>query len=168
MKHYITIAFLLAFVMTLTTQAEEQKQMRVKIAVEKSGGDDTHFDFDSEKAGFDLDKMQIGESQTITDDSGKAALVTRTENGFQFDVDGEKIDVLDHPTLHEGTVIERRPGAHGDAHVIRKVRKIELEEGHEDVFIIDEYAPQDDATVHRKEQHKVYVIKKEIEVDVAN
>jgi hypothetical protein len=96
-------AIVLTIVVSMAALASEQRKMHIEIAVD----DDTtgqEFSFNSDDMGFDLQQMQVGESQTITDDSGNAALVTRTEGGFQFDVDGKTIDIPSH-TSEDGLVV---------------------------------------------------------------
>ncbi len=42
---------------------------------------------------FDLEDMQVGESRSLVDQSGRAILITRQEDGYEFNVDGKNIDV---------------------------------------------------------------------------
>lgn len=44
---------------------------------------------------LDLDSLAVGESRTVTGESGDTITVTRTDDGLQFDVDGETIVVPD-------------------------------------------------------------------------
>lgn len=44
----------------------------------------------------DLHEMEIGESRTLTTESGTPVVVTRDEQGFELDLDGKKIRVMDH------------------------------------------------------------------------
>ena len=44
---------------------------------------------------LDLDNLAVGESRTVTGESGETVTVTRTDDGLQFDVDGETIVVPD-------------------------------------------------------------------------
>ncbi len=164
MKHQGFILFLMTLLLSWTAQAEEQKQMRLKIAVDSSDENNTSFDFDSETAGFDLQKMQVGESQTITDSSGKPALVTRTEAGFEFDIDGEKIDVADISAAHDVDVVEEHEDTEGGVRVIRKLKKIEVGESDEDVIIVDADGSLDDAVSHSAKEHKIVVIKEKVDV----
>ncbi len=155
---------MITLLVSWTAQAEEQKQMRLKIAVNKSDESNTSFDFDSETAGFDLQKMQVGESQTITDSSGKPALLTRTEDGFEFDIDGEKIDVADISAAQDVDVVEEHQNTEGGVRVIRKVKKIEREESDDDVIIVDADSSFDGEVLHSGQVHKVVVIKEEADV----
>lgn len=49
-------------------------------------------------ADFTLEDLAVGESRTFTTDEGKVVLVTRTEAGYELDVDGEEITIA----LEEG------------------------------------------------------------------
>ena len=44
----------------------------------------------------DLHEMEVGESRTLTTASGTPVVVTRDEQGFEIDLDGKKIRVMDH------------------------------------------------------------------------
>jgi hypothetical protein len=44
---------------------------------------------------LDLDSLAVGESRTVTGESGETITVTRTDGGLKFDVDGETIVVPD-------------------------------------------------------------------------
>ena len=54
----------------------------------------------------------MGDSKTLTSESGKEATVTRTEDGLVFEVDGKKIDIMD---FHGG---EHKVMIHGDHDVV--------------------------------------------------
>ena len=82
------VVCIFALMLGAATFAAEQHRMRVEIAVDDSGTEVLRFDgVDSD---FALHDMQVGESHTITGESGKTAFVVRTEDGFEFDIDGEK------------------------------------------------------------------------------
>jgi len=103
-------AFLLA---TAAIAGEEQ---RTKIEIELDDNDASHrsFKFDSKDAGLNLRDLAVGETRELTGESGNTALVTRTENGFILDVDGEKIDLSD---LHE---------VDGDHKTVKKHKKVRM------------------------------------------
>ncbi len=42
----------------------------------------------------DFSHLEVGDSEIITTDSGKELEITRTEDGFEFAVDGEKFDMF--------------------------------------------------------------------------
>jgi hypothetical protein len=153
-------------VVSLAALASEQRRMHVEIEIDDDGGAAQAFSFNSDQAGFDLQQMQVGESQTITDASGNAALVTRTEAGFQFDVDGKTIDIPDHKSAHGLIVIDEVEDVDTDVRVMKEVRKIKIMESGEDVVLIGADSSHDDHGIHSEEEHEVIIIKKEI--DVAN
>jgi hypothetical protein len=53
----------------------------------------------SEELGFNLHDMQEGENRSIIDESGRSVLVTRTADGFTFNIDGE---IVEMPALFGG------------------------------------------------------------------
>jgi hypothetical protein len=57
----------------------------------------------SDELGFNLQDLQIGESRAVVDDAGRNILITRTTDGYDFDVDGKSISM---PALdgHAGLV----------------------------------------------------------------
>ena len=76
---------------------DDGKHERI-IKVVKTGGDsDIHIEIDSNDMGFNLDDLQVGESRSVVDDDGRSILVTRSDDGFSFTVDGKTIDL---PALH--------------------------------------------------------------------
>jgi hypothetical protein len=66
-----------------------------------------------------LHDLALGESRSFSTESGKAAIVTRTEKGFEVDLDGQKITIGDEP--------DAALGGDGDVMVFHK--KIEIGEG---------------------------------------
>ena len=73
--------------------AGEEHRTHIKIAVD---GDDTEhrvIEFDSQDSGVNLHDLEVGETRTLTDKSGQEVVVTRTEDGMEFDVEGEKIEL---------------------------------------------------------------------------
>jgi hypothetical protein len=63
-----------------------------------AGGDVT-MAINSEELGFNLHDMQEGENRSIIDESGRSILVTRTVDGFTFNIDGE---IVEMPALFGG------------------------------------------------------------------
>ena len=59
---------------------------------------------DSDNEDFDFRDLSVGESEVIKDSDGNDVTVLRTENGFEFDVEGEKIEI---------------GGLHGDHHMMK-------------------------------------------------
>ena len=81
--------------------AGEERRTEIKIAVE--GDDAAHrvFRFDSQDSDVDLDDLAVGDSKLITDSDGNDVTILRTENGFEFDIEGEKIEIGDMHGSHE-------------------------------------------------------------------
>jgi hypothetical protein len=63
-------------------------------------GEETHFRINSDDLGFDLQEMQQGESRSIVDESGRPILITRTADGFTFNVDGKTIELPNSSDVH--------------------------------------------------------------------
>ncbi len=78
------------------------KHHAIKVEVESDDADGIiSMVLDSEELGFDLHDMQVGENQSVVDKEGRAVLITRTEDGYSFDVDGKTIDMPAFDGLHE-------------------------------------------------------------------
>ena len=72
----------------------EQLHHNVEVIVVGADNDgETRLELNSEDLGFDLHGMQIGENQSIVDKEGRAVLITRTEEGYTFEVDGKTIEM---------------------------------------------------------------------------
>lgn len=95
MKVKAMLVCVFTFVLAAAAFAGEQHRMHVEVVVEDDANGAQVFRFDSADAGFNLHDMQVGESRTITGESGETALVIRTEDGFEFDVNGKKIKMGD-------------------------------------------------------------------------
>ncbi len=82
---------------------EKGHAMTIDIASDDGEGE-TRLVLDSSELGFNLHEMQIGENQSVVDSDGRPVLITRTEDGFSFDVDGKTIDVPELISLHDENV----------------------------------------------------------------
>jgi len=80
--------------------AGEEHRMQIEVALDDDQSGEQLFRFDNQDAGFNLHDMQVGESRTITSESGQTAFVLRTEDGFEFEVDGKKINMGDFGDVH--------------------------------------------------------------------
>lgn len=117
---------LLAMALGLSTSAFAGEEMQMKIAVVKDGGDgDVRIELDSDDIGFNLDELQEGESRSVVDKSGQSILITRTAEGYTFNVDGETIDMPMIGGDHDGLVWIGEDGdTDVDFHVMRKAKFI--------------------------------------------
>jgi len=97
----------LIFGATALADVEEKREMRIVVAGDASG-DSTSFHWVSDESDIDMQNMQVGESQSIIDESGRSVLITREAKGFRFDVEGETIIVpefgdYEHIALMDGS-----------------------------------------------------------------
>jgi len=100
---------------------------------------------DSDEMGFNLHDMQVGENRSVVDKSGKSILVTREENGFTFNVDGETIEMPMLDGGHHGAVwvgAEHDPDV--NVHVMKDVN-FTMAEGEVGIMIMSG-KPIDEAT----------------------
>ncbi len=79
---------------TATADVEEKRVMKIVVAGDSSG-DSTAFHWSGDDSDFDMQGMQLGETHSIVDESGRSILITREAEGFKFDVDGETVVVPD-------------------------------------------------------------------------
>ncbi len=109
---------------------------RTEIKIEVDGDDNGHrvFKFDSQDSGIDLQALEVGESRSYTDDDGNEVTVTRNEKGYEFDVAGEKIEIVDVDSDdHDLKILHR---AHGDSDiVVEKHHKVHVIKTEEDVGV---------------------------------
>ena len=94
-KTSLVAAFATLFV-AAAAYAGPEKRMEIHVAHD---GDGTHESMevrlDSSTMDFDLADLQIGETRSVVDESGRTILITRQEDGYEFDIDGKKIDLPD-------------------------------------------------------------------------
>ena len=98
--------------------AGEEYRTKIEIAVDGDGGKDRILRFDSADPDVDIESMEVGESRVIKDSDGNDVTVLRTEDGFEFDVEGEKIEIAG---LH---------GDHDDHAVVEKHQKVRVIKSH--------------------------------------
>lgn len=109
---FIKVVMLAATVLfAASAYAGEKGHQKIEIKVAKSGGGaERVVSLDSEALGFNMHEMQVGENRSVVDTNGTPVLITRTENGFTLDVEGETIDL---PSF------DRHRGHNADVHVVR-------------------------------------------------
>jgi len=93
----------LAALMTLAAaQAQEvEKKVEIKVVVDGNGDDVSEMHWVSDDLDFDLQDLAVGETRTIQGESGKTVTVTRSQDGFEFDVDGKAVS-MPHMGDHAG------------------------------------------------------------------
>lgn len=84
------LALLLVFGPAIADDVE--KEMKIKVVVAGDGGDQA-FDWSSDSADFSLEDLAVGESKTLENDDGEPITITRTEEGFTFDINGESVSL---------------------------------------------------------------------------
>jgi len=152
----LTIIFF-ALMLSAATLASE-KQRHIRIHVDAQEGHDTDiqsFRFDSDETGFDLEELQLGESRAYVDEDGNNLFVVRTEDGFDFDINGRKISLPDF-TRGEMMIMSDGDEMHGEKHVMRKVKIIKMDSGDGN----NEYS--DDMEIH--EAHEIHIVREEVDV----
>ena len=87
-------AGLLCTAQAVAGEPEAQWATRIAIAGDDgSGHSPVVIKLSSDELGFDLQDLQVGESRAVVDDTGRNILITRTEDGYDFDVDGKSISM---------------------------------------------------------------------------
>lgn len=85
----------LALLMTFgAAQAQEvEKKMEFKVVVAGDGNESSEMHWESHNMDFDLQDLAVGETRSIESESGQAVTVTRSEDGFDFNIDGETVSL---------------------------------------------------------------------------
>ena len=91
--------FLLTFAYAQDPAIEQETKIELIVA-DEVGDKATRIDWTSNDPNIDFMSMQVGESQSIVDESGRNILVTKEEGGLRFNVDGESIIVPDMGEMH--------------------------------------------------------------------
>ena len=92
LKQVVAFSVMALFTTAAFSGDIDHHKIEVKVIADDGNGP-THLILDSEELGFNLDDMQVGENQSIVDEEGRPILISRTEDGFVFDVDGRKIEM---------------------------------------------------------------------------
>lgn len=72
---------------------EDAKHVMAVEVMGHDSGEGVSFFLDSDDLGFNLDELQVGETRSVIDESGKSILITRNEDGYTFNVDGKDIEL---------------------------------------------------------------------------
>ena len=81
---------------SLAFAGEPEVKWVTKIAIAEDDGtghEPTVLELSSDDLGFSLHDLQIGESRAVVDDAGRNILITRTSDGYDFDVDGKTVSM---------------------------------------------------------------------------
>ena len=78
--------------------------IKIHVVNGDSAGDGFTLDWTSSDPDMDLENMQIGESRSFVDDDGRSIVVTRQEDGMNFNVDGESIVMPHFENAHTTSV----------------------------------------------------------------
>ncbi len=109
--------------------AGEERRTEIKIAVDGDAGEHTAFRFDSADSDVDIESMAVGESQVITDSDGNEVTVLRTEDGFEINVEGEKIEIAGLHGDHDFAMLH---GAHDvDDVIVEKHKQVRVIKSHD-------------------------------------
>lgn len=93
MKALTTIMLLILLGAAGTVCAGDARH-EMKIVIEDDQpGEELRIELDSEALGFKLHELQVGETRSVVDGEGRPVLITRTEDGFTFDVEGRTIEL---------------------------------------------------------------------------
>ncbi len=123
---------LFAVMLGAAALAGEEHRMQIEVALDDDQSGEQLFRFDSKHSGFNLHDMQVGESRTITGESGETALIVRTEDGFEFDVNGKKIKMGDVGGAHGVAMVHREHHADAlvnvaeDVHVAHAIKVVKV------------------------------------------
>ncbi len=90
----LALAVTLIFGAAALAEVEEKRELKIVIAG-ASPDQSTTFHWVSDHSDFDMQGMQLGETHSIVDESGRSVLITREVEGFRFDIDGETVVVPD-------------------------------------------------------------------------
>ncbi|NNE61882.1 MAG: hypothetical protein HKN35_13385 [Woeseia sp.] len=114
----------------------------MEIAINDGAGDDVVIRIDSKEDGFNLQEMQLGASHALNTVDGRPVVVTRVEDGYQFDVDGRQISM---PLMEHGqTEHDQAASKHKEVRIIRHMAG--GPDGHAEGVTIISPTPLDGAT----------------------
>lgn len=90
----LTTAVWVAAIALPLAAAASDRNYELRIAIDDGTPNGQRFiELDDATSGIDFDSLQMGESQSIVDASGRTMLVTRTAQGFELNVDGRIIEL---------------------------------------------------------------------------
>ena len=144
LKTVASMVAILCFAAASVSGEELKTKMHIKVIGDSPDGA-IEIKLDSDDMDFDLHDMQVGENRSMVDELGKSILVTREENGFSFNVDGETVEVPAFDGENHGAVWASKDHDQDvDVHVMRDVNFIKAESM--DGIMIMSGKPIDEAT----------------------
>lgn len=114
--------------LALAAVATAGEEMHAQFAIAVESDDGVTLDLDSEDLGFNLHDLQEGETRSIVDESGRNILITRTAEGFTFNVDGKSIDLPMMGDAHSMAFVEGDPDVDFDVRVLHADSSAVIEE----------------------------------------
>ncbi len=144
LKTIASTVAVLCFAAASFASEEVKTKMHIELIDDNNDGA-FRIELDSDELGFNLHDMQVGENRSVIDKSGRSILVTREENGFVFNVDGETIEMPVLDGGHHGAVwvgAEHDPDV--NVHVMKDVN-FAMAEGDPGIMIMSG-KPIDEAT----------------------
>lgn len=133
-----------AMSMAAPDEPTTEKHTRIKLKLDTASPDTILLE--------DLHDLAVGESRSFTTDSGKVVVATRTEQGFELDVDGKTITLADFGGEGDAMVWLSQEGGDGDPLVIKKRIEISGEGGEGKTMVWH--------STEGEGPHKIHVIKK--------
>ena len=123
MKNLKIMFLLAAFVFASAALAGEGHQTKIRVAIaEGDSSDEIQLNLNGEEMGFDLEEMQVGETRSVVDETGRTILVTREANGFKFDIDGKAIQLPLFGAEHGAMWVNDDSGENVEVHVMRDAK----------------------------------------------
>lgn len=137
---------ILLVLMATPLAAASAEDYELRIAIDDGTPDGQLFiELDDATNGLDLDSLQVGESRSLIDKSGRAVLMTRTVDGFELNVNGRIIEL---PALGGEATHDVHIAGAGDAavEIERHVRVVDKTAGPNDAVTVISRSPIDKAT----------------------
>ena len=120
--------FIWVSLIATAAMAGEEHRTHIKIEVDGDKAEHRVIEFDSQDSDINLHDLEVGETRTLTDKSGQEVVVTRTEGGMEFDVEGETIElnhvIGDFDGEHEIEII--RDGHETEDVIVKKHKKVRM------------------------------------------
>lgn len=83
----------MALLANMAGAAEPAHERHMMIAIDDGSDNQVLVELDDSQSAISMHDMQLGESRSLVDEQGRSVLVTRTEDGLEFNVDGKVVEV---------------------------------------------------------------------------